>query len=310
MDKKIKKKITVAAIVVIMVFCYFSIPGKKVSITVQNGEGASLVAADLKRNELIISKNLFVVLVKFSGSQNKIKAGVYEFRKNNSMFQILSELKSGSKNMIRFTIPEGSTVGQTAEIISAKVGISKDKFIEVAKVRAMEGYLMPETYMVDPSMKEEDIINMMQREFDKKITPQMYERAKEINMPMKKVIILASIIEKEAVKPNERPIISAVFHNRLKKRIRLESCATVLYAMGINKAHLSIEDTKFDSPYNTYKIFGLPPAPICSPGIESIKAALYPADTNSLYFVAAGDGSSLFADSLEGHIKNKRAVRN
>ena len=126
---------------------------------------------------------------------------------------------------------------------------------------------------------------------------------------MKGIITLASIIEKEAVKPEERAIISAVFHNRIKKRIRLESCATVLYAMGANKARLTVEDTKLDSPYNTYRHFGLPPGPICSPGIESIRAALYPANTSSLFFVSAGNGSHLFSESLSEHIKNKNITK-
>jgi len=295
-----------------VILCYFAIPGKKVSITVQTGEPASLVAVDLKKNDLIISKTFFKALVKITGSSNKLKAGVYEFRKNDSVLNILRELRSGSKSMIKITIPEGSTIRQTAEIVAQKTNINKERFIMIAEERQLEGYLMPETYMVTPLMKEEEIIDMMRREFDRKVTPEMYARAKELNMPMKKIIILASIIEKEAVRPEERALISSVFHNRLKKGMRLESCATVLYAMGVNKAHLSVEDTKYDSPYNTYRKYGLPPAPICSPGIESIKAALYPANTSYLYFVASwdGSGSSLFSASLEGHIKNKRIAKN
>jgi UPF0755 protein len=134
----------------------------------------------------------------------------------------------------------------------------------------------------------------------------MQDRAQEIGFSMRDIIILASIIEKEAVKPDERAVISSVFHNRLKKGIKLESCATVLYAMGIVKPHLTYEDIKFDSPYNTYIYAGLPPSPICNPGIESITAALYPADTDKLFFVASGDGGHLFADGFKQHVENKK----
>lgn len=308
MDKK--KTIILLSIIIFIFIAYLVIPAKKISITVKNGEGASSVAFSLKQEKLISSKNFFVLVSKITGASSKIKAGAYEFSKKDNTFTILRKLKKGTSTLVKITIPEGSNIKQTAEILSKKIKIDRDKFIKIAVDKKMEGYLMPETYMFDPAMNEEEIINMMKREFDKKVTSEMQKRAKEINMPMEKVIILASIIEKEAVKPEERSIISAVFHNRLKKRMRLESCATVLYAMGKNKPRLSIEDTKFESPYNTYTNFGLPPAPICSPGIESIKAALYPADTNSLFFVARGDGGHLFSSTLEGHNRNKQITRN
>jgi UPF0755 protein len=151
---------------------------------------------------------------------------------------------------------------------------------------------------------------MMHNEFNKKITPVMHERAKELNVPFKDIITMASIIEKEVVKPEERSIIAAVFYNRLKRKMMLQSCATVLYAMGVTKEKLSLEDTKFKSPYNTYLHFGLPPGPISNPGIESIKAALYPAESGVLYFVSAGDGSHFFAKTFSEHVKNKQIVKN
>ena len=279
---------------------------EKIAFQVKGGESASSVALRLKRENLICSKTLFLAYAKFTGSANKIKAGYYEFSRKDGMFKILDWLKSGSQSLTKFTIPEGSNVRQTAEIIASKGMISKDKFIEIAAEKKMEGYLMPETYFLDPMMAEESIIYAMKKEFDKKVTPEMYERAEELNMTMDQIITLASIVEKEAVKPEERATISAVFHNRINKKIRLQSCATVLYAMGVNKARLTVEDTFFDSPYNTYRHAGLPPGPICSPGIESIKAALYPANSSSLFFVSRGDGSHLFAESLDEHVKNRQ----
>lgn len=286
--------------------CSSSAGKEKVIFTVKSGESASGVAARLKSSGLIFSKNLFLVYAKITGSDNNIKAGYYEFSVKDGMFTIVRELKAGSKKLMKFTVPEGSTVNQTAGIFASKAAIDKDRFIHLASERKMEGYLMPETYFFDPSADEEDIIAAMKKEFDKKVTPEMRARAQELGMSMEQIITMASIIEKEAVNPRERSTIAAVFYNRIKKNIRLQSCATVLYAMGVNKARLSVEDTHFDSPYNTYRHAGLPPAPICSPGIESIKAALYPANSSSLFFVSQGNGSHLFAESLEEHVKNRR----
>jgi UPF0755 protein len=287
---------------------FFFQSNAQVLIKVKKGDSFASVAMNLKEKKLIYSKNLFLGLVKFTKSQGELKAGVYTFSKKDSMYKILKSLKNGSKNNLRFTIPEGSNIRQIADIIYQTISIDKEKFIKIAQGRNLEGYLMPETYIVVPGETEEDIIELMHEEFNKKITSDMYERAKEINIDFKDIIIMASIIEKEAVKPEERKLISAVFYNRLKKRMKLQSCATVLYAMGVNKAKLTVEDTKFNSPYNTYMHFGLPLGAISNPGVESIKAALYPADSRSLFFVSAGDGSHLFANTFDEHKKNKQIV--
>lgn len=307
------KKVAVILLIAIM---YFLIPicmrffasGDKVLIRVQSGDSASVTASRLKKNKLIYSEKLFLCLVKLTKTQNKLKSGVYSFSKSDGMFKILRSLKKGSGNLLRFTVPEGKNINQTAEIISRTINIDKEKFVKIAADRNIEGYLMPETYFVDHGISEEQLIEMMYSEFNKKITPDMYKRAKEINVPFKDIVIIASIVEKEAAKREERAMIAAVFYNRLKNNMKLQSCVTVLYAMGINKAKLNFEDIKFDSSYNTYKYLGLPPGPICSPGIESIKAVLYPADTTSMFFVSAGDGSHLFADNLCDHNKNKQAI--
>lgn len=316
MATKTRYKIIISSFAVIFVLsaaalsgCSGSVADDKVIFTVKSGESASSVASRLKQDKLVNSKIVFLSYAKVTGSANRIKAGYYEFTRKDGMFKILNELKSGSKSLIKFTVPEGSNIKQTAEIVASKGTISKERFIRIAEENKAEGYLMPETYFIDPLMKEEDIIAVMKKEFDKKVTPDMYERAKELNMTMSQIITLASIVEKEAVNPDERSSIAAVFYNRIKKKIRLESCATVLYAMGVNKARLTLQDTEFDSPYNTYRHLGLTPGPICSPGIESIKAALYPANTSSLFFVSQGNGSHLFAESLEEHVKNKQETK-
>lgn len=308
------KKAKIAILIAIIYFFsagiyYFSLSDEKKEILIKSGENAHIVAEKLKENDLICSKNLFLFLVKINNSAGKIKAGYYNFSRRDGILNIIKGLKTGSKYTIKVTVPEGCNIKQTAEILANKDLIDKETFIRLAEEQKMEGYLMPETYFLDPAMKEQDIINIMHKEFNRKVDPDMHKRAQEINMTMEDIITLASIVEKEAVKPEERSTIAAVFYNRIKKRIRLESCATVLYAMGTNKSRLTQEDTKFDSPYNTYRNFGLPPGPICSPGIESIKAALYPANSSSLFFVSAGDGSHVFSDNFEEHIQNKRKTK-
>jgi len=284
--------------------------GEKALFVVIKGENFSTVASRLEEQNLILSKKLFLLFVKLTNSQNKLKTGIYELSGRDGIFRILKQLKNNSRNFSRITIPEGNNIKQTADIIADKVKIDKEKFIKIANDRNLEGYLMPETYFVSLGVSEEELIDMMYNEFNKKITPVMHERAKELNIPFKDIITMASIIEKEVVKPEERSIIAAVFYNRLNRKMMLQSCATVLYAMGVTKEKLSLEDTKFKSPYNTYLHFGLPPGPISNPGIESIKAALYPADSGVLYFVSVGDGSHFFAKTFSDHVKNKQIVKN
>jgi UPF0755 protein len=284
--------------------------GNKTMFMVKKGESFSTVASRLENQSLILSKKMFLFFVKLTNSQGKLKAGIYELSGNDGIFKILKKLKTNSSNFIRITIPEGNNIKQIANIISDKVKIDKEKFIKVVTERNLEGYLMPETYFISPGIREEELIDIMHNEFDKNITQDMYKRAKDIGISFRDIIIMASIIEKEASKPEERSIMSAVFYNRLKKKMMLQSCATVLYAMGVVKENLSLEDIKFKSPYNTYLHFGLPPGPISNPGIESIKAALYPADSGDLFFVSNRDGSHLFAKTFDEHVKNKQIARN
>ncbi|GHT33015.1 aminodeoxychorismate lyase [Endomicrobiia bacterium] len=309
----IKKMIYILVVVAVCFAILFSIPlfmsNDNVLINVQKGDSVLVVVSRLKENKLIYSKKLFLGLVKITKSENKLKAGAYNFSKKDGILKILKTLKCGSQNVLKFTIPEGSNIKQVAAIIAKTVGIDEAKFIRITTDKNLEGYLMPETYFAIPGMNEEQIIEMMRNEFDKKITPDMYGKAKEMNVEFKDIVIMASIIEKETNKPEEKPIISEVFYNRLKKKMMLQSCATVLYAIEVNKADVTIKDTKFQSPYNTYVHYGLPPGPITNPGIQSIKAALYPANTENLFFVAVGNGSHLFAKSFSGHKKNRQIVK-
>jgi UPF0755 protein len=313
--KTMAKKICVIIFIFFIIFmvffclCFMPTTGDKTLFVVRKGENFSTVASFLKEQNLILSKKLFLFLVKFTNSQNKLKTGIHELSGRDGIFRILKQLKNNSRNFIRIIIPEGNNIEQTASIIADKVKIDEKKFVRIANDRNLEGYLMPETYFVSLGVSEEELIDMMYNEFNKKITFGMRARAKELNIPFSDIIIMASIIEKEVVKQEERNIIAAVFYNRLKRKMMLQSCATVLYAMGVTKEKLSLEDIKFKSQYNTYLHFGLPPGPISNPGMKSIRAALYPADSDVLYFVSVGDGSHFFAKTFSEHIKNKQIVK-
>jgi UPF0755 protein len=293
--------------VIARMYCFLSC--SQVLINVRHGDSAFAIASCLKENKLIYSRNLFLCLVRVTNSQNKLRSGAYNFSRKDGMFKILKVLKSGFGNKLKFTIPEGSTVEQVIDIVSRTIHIDRQKFAEIITGKNLEGYLMPETYFVSLGMSEERLIEMMYKEFNKKITPDMYKRAEEMNIAFKDIIIMASIIEKEAVRSEERALISAVFYNRLHKKLRLQSCATVLRAIGVKKVNLSIKDTKVNSPYNTYIHFGLPPAPISNPGVQSIKTALYPANIDSLFFVSTKNGTHLFADTFDGHKRNRKIVK-
>jgi UPF0755 protein len=237
-----------------------------------------------------------------------------------SMEEIMKILIAGKAETVRFTIPEGYDIKRTTEKLAGEGLINADvfakeiesgqfdyRFLTDAPVgpNRLEGFLFPETYEIFANANEHDIIDKMLYQFDKVFTDEYYKRAEELGMSVREVITLASIIEREARVPEDRPIIASVFYNRMKIDMPLQSCATVQYILGEQKAVLSIKDTKIESPYNTYLHTGLPPGPIASPGADSIKAALYPAETDYLYFLAKGDGSHAFSSTYDQFLKDK-----
>ena len=307
---KIKKIITVIIFVVFFAFVFLTIfqttkKDELVDVLIPKGSSPATIAKILKDSEVISSENLFVALIKFYGYSTKLQAGLYSFNKREPLNTIIRRIKDGDSKNIKVTVPEGFNMKQIATVLAENKVCDREKFINLATEQNMEGFLFPNTYFLLPQMDEQEIIKVMNDEFNKFWTKEREERLRQINKPKRDIIILASIVEKEAVADNERPIIAGVFLNRLAKGMRLESCSTVLYAMGINKERLSLEDLKFDSPYNTYRYKGLPPGPICNPGAEAIDAVLYPEATDSLYFVSKGNGTHYFSSTFEQHVKNK-----
>ncbi len=298
-------------------------PGALDAMTVEipSGSSTNAIGDILFKEGLIRSEFAFGIQSRISKNDGKFKAGFYDLSKSMSMKEIMAELLKGTAKTIRFTIPEGFDIRRTSERLSSSGLINGDEFLRQieegdfpyrfvtstpAGRNRLEGYLYPDTYEVFSNATEEQIIDKMLSRFNDLFIEAYYERAAELGMDINQLVTMASIIEREAKVAEDRPVIASVFYNRLKIGMPLQSCATVQYILGEQKEKLTNSDIAIDSPYNTYRIAGLPPGPICSPGIESIKAALYPADTDYLYFLAKGDGSHVFSVTYEDFLKNKK----
>lgn len=287
-------------------------------VTIRPGEGFSLISERLVNAGLVKDPLKFKLLARVKGYDKKIKAGEYRLSGAMSPGQILENLAKGKVFLYKLTIPEGYNLNQIASVIAETgLGITGKDFLAVATDsefarekgiygETFEGYVFPETYYFSRNVKPKEIINAMVKRFWSVFTPEWEVRAQEIGFSVHQVVTLASIIEKETGSAPERPIIASVFHNRLKRRMRLQSDPTVIYGIRNFDGNITRKHLKTRTPYNTYKIGGLPPGPIASPGKKSLEAALYPAETSYLYFVSKKDGSHEFSTSLRDH---NRAVR-
>ncbi|MGC9977077.1 MAG: endolytic transglycosylase MltG [Syntrophales bacterium] len=258
------------------------------------------------------NKYLFYALVVARNAQGNIRAGEYELSTSMSPLDIISKLVKGDIISYRVTIPEDFTVMEIAARLAsyklvdekAFLSLSEDqKFISSLGIEGIsaEGYLYPDTYIFDKSMGAKDIIRAMVNQFWKIFTHAMQERAEELGMTIPQVVTLASMVGKESGFKDEKPLISAVFHNRLKKGMRLQSDPTAVYDLKSITKVIKKRDLIRSTPHNTYIIDGLPPGPIANPAIDSLQAALYPASVNYLYFVSNNDGTHNFSPSLSAH---------
>lgn len=289
-----------------------------VIISIAPGMSTQAIGEELYKQGLIKNILLFRILAKTQGLENSLQAGEYAISKAMSVKEIIGMLARGETAYLQFTIPEGYTIDQIAELLESKKLASAAKFKAyvaaytpydyvnpAANVKyKAEGFLFPDTYRIAAGTSTEDLAKMMAGQFERQFTPEMKQRAAERGLSIRETIILASLVEKEAKVDSERPIIAGVFMNRLKQGMPLQSCATIQYILGNPKAELTIQDTELPSPYNTYQNMGLPPGPIASPGLAAIKAVLYPADTDYLYFVAYQNGGHLFGKTYEEHLAN------
>ncbi|AIF51480.1 endolytic transglycosylase MltG [Pelosinus sp. UFO1] len=299
---------------------------EKAVIVVKSGMAANEIGELLYQQGMIKSVLAFHAVAKMQGLANSLQAGEYVVNKNMTIQQIVAMLAKGETVYQQITIPEGYTVDQIAKLIQEKQLGSAEKFKALAKnsnvssypymmnynanvVYKVEGYLFPNTYQITKGATEEQLLNMMITQFDKELSESMRERATAIGLSVKDVIILASLVEKEAQIEGDRPIIAGVFLNRLKQEMPLQSCATIQYILGYPKVELSVEDTEISSPYNTYQHMGLPPGPIANPGMAAINAVLYPKETSFIYFVADKQGAHHFSKTYEEHLAAIEQVR-
>ncbi len=296
-------------VLIAIVFWWMKFSSEPVSVNIPAGSNGRAVSRILKGAGLISSERFFLLVSRVMGTSKKFKEGIYDISPKTSIFGIVRIISEGKSRLFRITVPEGYTSAQIAELLFSTDSVRFNQFNKIVQEKKLEGYLFPQTYFFDPNLSPDKIIDIMVNEFKKNYTPELRQRAEELKISDLQVLTLASIIEKEAKVASERPRISAVFHNRLKKNWYLESCATVLYSLGEHKERLMNKDLKVESPYNTYRHLGLPPGPICNPGIDSIKAALYPLNTNEMYFVAASSGTHAFSCTLEEHLINKKVMK-
>ena len=321
-----KKAGAAAAALLILIFLagvalnFINLGKKEITVIIPRHFTTGEIAARLYNSGVIMNPLIFKTYIHFKGYEKKLQSGSYSFTSYESIAKVAERMRSGLQLPQGLTVPEGLTMRQTAELVEKKGFGRAERFLQTASAYIipyagskgpLEGYLYPDTYKLFMNQSEEEIISAMLARFRYVFTEEMLNRTRGMNMTVRDIIVISSIIEKEYAVEEELPLISAVFHNRLKDNMHLESCATVLYALGKHKNQLLFEDLEVESPYNTYKNLGLPPGPICSPGKKAIMAALYPADVNYRFFVSNADGSGrhTFTGSFAQHSRAIRAIK-
>jgi UPF0755 protein len=294
--------------------------GQEKTLVVDRGMAVREIADHLAAEEIIPSVNQFLALSRLLGLENRLQAGRYLLPASSRPLDVIRRLSRGGVNSQMITVPEGLTIRQTAELLQRESGIDARRFEALAgdpvTVRtygipagSLEGYLFPDTYGLYWGMPAGEVIEVQFYRFQQIYTAEMGRRARQLGLSRHEVVTLASMIEEEARVSEERPLISAVYHNRLREGMLLQCDPTVIYALGGKQTPLTRMDLQVDSPYNTYRHPGLPPGPISNPGRASILAALYPAEADYLYFVARGDGSHHFSHTSREHINAINRIR-
>ena len=336
-----KKKILVILVLFVVIFAsggiYFKSRSgaydvneeKKVVVNIPSGSGTDSIADILSDAKLIKNKLVFKINVKMSGKASQFKAGEYQFDQSYTNGEIIDDIAAGKiyHSGPKVTVKEGATsIEIIDELVKKNLGTKENyeklinnpdefrdkyEFLKDKNIKSLEGFLYPSTYFCTEGESEREVISRMLNKFDEmykyKIKPEM-DKHKDLNFY--DVMKMASIIEKEAVVDKDRPLISSVFYNRLAKDMPLQSDATIQYAFKERKKVVTYEDLKIESPYNSYKYKGLPPTPIANPSWKSIEAAINPAKTDYLYFVAKTDGGeNNYAKTYEEHLKNEKRYK-
>jgi UPF0755 protein len=279
---------------------------------IPSGQPIKVLAERLFKSGILLDPLRFRIYARLKGFDRRIRAGEYKISAAMTPRQILERFSTGKVFMHRLTVPEGLTLQQIAVLVQDAGLASEAKFIQAATDRQLtrklgldadsfEGYLFPETYYFPKGVTAQQIVTTMYLRFQSMWRPEWCKAADDSNLTVHQVVTLASIIEKETGKDAERAEVSSVFHNRLKRNMKLQTDPTVIYGMAHFDGNLTRSDLRDPTPYNTYVHPGLPPGPICNPGLLSIEAALFPAETRFLYFVSRNDGTHQFSTNLVDH---------
>jgi UPF0755 protein len=303
-------------------------PGQQVTVEIPPGATTTSIAAELAARGVIDNAAMFRLRARVFGIDDEFRPGTYVFVTGMGYADVERRLRQGPPlKVVRVTVPEGFTAEQIAQRFERDAGVPASEmtalayggaarfadehpYVRDAYGGSLEGYLFPKTYEVERGVEATAVIEMMLDQFDREIARVDLSSASARGMTLADVVTIASIVEREARLPAERPLVASVVYNRLEKGMRLEIDATVEYVIKQNRPRLRAEDLRIESPYNTYRVFGLPPGPIANPGLASLQAAAEPADTEYLYYVLTGtDGSHTFVRTYEEFLAAKEKSR-
>ncbi|HBC45594.1 MAG TPA: endolytic transglycosylase MltG [candidate division Zixibacteria bacterium] len=312
--------LAVFLIALLAVFSYFYLlPHQKANfgneakyLLIKKGESVNLIGANLDSLGAISSKADFVFFAKLLHKSSHLRVGRYSIKPNSSLATIIGMIERGESTPYNVTIPEGFNMGQISNLLETTIDIDLPQFRDAVTDRHyldslsitagnLEGYLAPSTYNLYYDESPRRVVNKMVSHFFQSLPESFEAKARRLGLTMHQAVTLASLVEKEARLDSERPIIAAVYLNRMRKGWLLQCDPTVIYALGGLNRPLTRGDLEIDSPYNTYRNYGLPPGPITNPGVKALEASVNPAPVGLLYFVARGDGSHVFSFTLDDH---------
>jgi len=297
-----------------------SLPESPVSVSIPPGSSLQAISDSLYEKNIISDQRMFTGIVRILGFETKLQAGDYNIPESVSYNDLIYKLTHSQPNVVQVTVIEGLDVTAIARVMSKYMQFDSTEFMASVNDSALiadldvpseslEGFLFPDTYKFFENESPEAVIREMVGHFHSVIPDSFYTRAEELGWTIREAVTLASIIEGEAMIDDERPMVSSVYHNRLDRGMRLQADPTIQFIIEGPPRRLLNDDLEIDSPYNTYRYAGLPPGPINNPGFQSIKAALYPAESDYLYFVARGDGYHTFSETNREHVNAKRQLQ-
>jgi UPF0755 protein len=319
---RIKAILIILAIAIILRTVAISPKNEYVVMKIDEGDNLDIISKKLKEEKVIQDRVGFKLLVIWKDKSRSLSYGWYKFTVYENPREVLKSLLQGKRLTVKIVIPEGLKINETlnafrrhkdTDINIARLdSLTRDtNFIKKLGINAptLEGYLFPDTYIFYKGEKAENIIKKMVSSLQTILKPSENFEIKSMEFDAHEIIIIASMIEREAMTDREKPIIASVIYNRLLKDMPLQIDATIIYALGQHRRRVLYKDLKIKSPYNTYLNTGLPPGPIASPGSQSIISALHPAKTNYLYYVATGRGDHIFSETYKEHMKAKKKVQ-